>query len=190
MHISHAQHPDDQSISFAHYLFIYVVLFLFWLLLVGNLHLQDVAAGALVALAATLAAGSYLSIFSGIRLEPAAPYHLLRYFGYFWAALISANLDVARRVLSPSLPIRPALVEVRTELQSSLGRLMLANSITLTPGTLSVDLRGDHILVHWIDCPPGTDLEAATRKIAAGFEKHLRGFLKLISPSWNRLHWC
>ncbi|MBU1191748.1 MAG: Na+/H+ antiporter subunit E [Gammaproteobacteria bacterium] len=178
MHTSHAQHHDDETISLPHYFFIYAVLFLFWLLLVGNLRLQEMAAGALVALAVTLAAGPHLSIFSGLRLEAAAPFHLLRYFGYFWAALIRANLDVARRVLSPSLPIRPALVEVRTELKSNLGRLMLANSITLTPGTLSVDLRGDHILVHWIDCPPGTDLEAATREIAAGFEQHLRGFLK------------
>lgn len=164
--------------STAHYLFVYLALFVFWWLLTGSGTLQELGAGALVALVATMAAGPHLKIFSGLRLEPAAPYHLLRYLGYFGVALIRANLDVARRVLSPSLPIRPALVEVRTELQSDLGRLILANSITLTPGTLSVDLRGDHILVHWIDCPPGTDLEAATRTIAAGFEQHLRGFLK------------
>lgn len=177
MHISATNQPND-GMSFSHYLFIYLVLFLFWLLLTGNIHVQELAIGAVVALAATLAAGPHLRIFSGLRLEAAAPYHLLRYFVYFWVALIKANLDVARRVLSPSLPIRPALIEVQTELKSSLGRLMLANSITLTPGTLSVDFHGDHILVHWIDCPPGTDLDAATRKIAAGFEQHLRGFLK------------
>lgn len=174
--------PDAQQsaagMSIAHYLFVYLALFVFWLLLTGSGEPQEITVGALVALVTTLAAGPHLNIFSGIRLEPAAPYHLLRYVGYFCVALVRANLDVARRVLSPSLPIRPALVEVRTALQSNLGRLILANSITLTPGTLSVDLRGDHILVHWIDCPPGTDLEAATRTIAAGFEKHLRGFLK------------
>jgi multicomponent Na+:H+ antiporter subunit E len=41
--------------------------------------------------------------------------------------------------------------------------MLLANSITLTPGTLAVDIRGDRILVHWVDCPPGTDLDRATR---------------------------
>ena len=87
-------------------------------------------------------------------------------------------MDVARRVLSPSLPLRPALVEVRTELHSSLGRLILANSITLTPGTLSVDVREEYLLIHWIDAPPEIDIEGATRKITSRFERHLKGFLK------------
>ena len=55
---------------------------------------------------------------------------------------------------------------------------MLANSITLTPGTLTVDVEGDALLVHWIDCPPGTDIATATQTIASGFERHLRGFLQ------------
>ena len=50
---------------------------------------------------------------------------------------LAANLDLARRVLTPSLPIRPAMVLVSTSLRSDLGRLVLANSITLTPGTLT-----------------------------------------------------
>jgi multicomponent Na+:H+ antiporter subunit E len=56
--------------------------------------------------------------------------------------------------------------------------LLLANSITLTPGTLSVDVQGGRILVHWVDCAPGDDLAAATREIAESFERHIRGFLK------------
>jgi multicomponent Na+:H+ antiporter subunit E len=69
-------------------------------------------------------------------------------------------------------------VEVRTGLESSLGRLLLANSITLTPGTLTVNVRDDRILVHWIDCPPGSDIESATRAIAESFERHMSGFVK------------
>jgi multicomponent Na+:H+ antiporter subunit E len=97
---------------------------------------------------------------------------------HFFRALVVANFDVARRVVSPSLPIRPAVVEVRTGLRSALGRMLLANSITLTPGTLTIDVEGDRLLVHWIDCPPGTDLAQATNAIAAGFERHIKGFLK------------
>jgi multicomponent Na+:H+ antiporter subunit E len=96
----------------------------------------------------------------------------------FFVALTVANFDVARRVLAPSLPIRPAVVEVHTELRSALGRMLLANSITLTPGTLTIDVHGDRLLVHWIDCAPGTDLAAATAAIAAGFERHIKGFLR------------
>jgi multicomponent Na+:H+ antiporter subunit E len=104
--------------------------------------------------------------------------HLALYLIEFTVALLRSNLDVARRVLTPSLPIRPAVVEVETRLKSSLGRMLLANSITLTPGTLSIDIVGDRILVHWIDCPPGTDLAGATREISQSFERHIAGFLR------------
>jgi multicomponent Na+:H+ antiporter subunit E len=70
------------------------------------------------------------------------------------------------------------VVAVHTDLQSDLGRLILANSITLTPGTLSVDILGDIILIHWIDCPPGIDMEQATQAIVGSFERHISGFLK------------
>lgn len=160
------------------YTLAFTLLLLLWLLLVGQLTVDELATGILVAIAATLAAGKRLQILDGIRLHPAAPLHLLGYLLYFLRALVHANIDMARRVISPVIPLRPALVEVRTRLRSPLGRLVLANSITLTPGTLSVDIRDDHIQVHWVDCPPGTDLESATRQIAAGFERHLRGFLE------------
>lgn len=149
-----------------------------WLLLVGKLSLDELVAGIIVAFGVALTAGPHLQILSGIRLHPAAPLHLVLYLAHFSVALVRANLDMARRVLSPVIPLRPELVEVRTRLRSPLGRLMLANSITLTPGTLSVDVRDDLILVHWIDCPPGYDAEAATRRIAADFERHLEGFLE------------
>ena len=68
--------------------------------------------------------------------------------------------------------------QLETRLQSPLGKLLLANSITLTPGTLSVDVQDARILVHWVDCPPGADLSRATRTIAESFERHISGFLK------------
>jgi multicomponent Na+:H+ antiporter subunit E len=168
----------DAAPSFKHFVLAFVVGFLLWLLLVGTLQPQELAAGALVALVASLAAWPRLGVLAGLRLSPAGLVHLLRYLGVFLVALLKANLHMARLVLSPSLPIRPAVVAVRTGLQSPLGRMLLANSITLTPGTLSIEVQEDRILVHWVDCPPGTDLEAATRAIAESFERHIRGFLK------------
>lgn len=88
---------------------------------------------------------------------------------FFWSMLV-ANLDVAYRVLHPRLPIRPGIVRVRTSLKSEAGRTALANSITLTPGTMSVDIRDDGILyIHWINVQ-AEDLEGATRKIVTHFE--------------------
>ncbi len=159
------------------YLVGFAACLLTWILLTGTLALPELVAGILVALVAVLASGDRLALLAGVRLSPMAPFHLVHYLGYFLVQLALSNLDVARRVLSPGLPLNPGLVEVHTGLTSELGRMLLANSITLTPGTLTVDVVEDRLLIHWIDCSPGGDTEAATRVIAAGFEHRIRGFL-------------
>ncbi len=165
-------------LTIGHRILIFVVFLLLWLTLVGSFDTQEMLAGLMVALLVSVISRPHLAIFSAVRLTPAAPLYLIKYLGNFFVALIASNLDMARRVLSPSLPIRPGVVEVRTSLRSPLGRLLLANSITLTPGTLSVDIRGERILVHWVDCDPNVDTESATRTIAAAFERHISGFLQ------------
>lgn len=65
--------------------------------------------------------------------------------------MLRANLDVAMRVINPSLPINPGIVEFKTTLKSDLLKFILANSITLTPGTLTMDVKDDSFFVHWID---------------------------------------
>jgi len=81
-----------------------------------------------------------------------APLELtLRTLGYLpWLALevVKANLDVARRIVHPRLPIRPHLIRVQAGQRTDLGRTIYANSITLTPGTVSVDVQGTTIVVH------------------------------------------
>ena len=93
---------------------------------------------------------------------------------FLWECL-KANLDVAYRVLSPGLPIKPGIVKIRTELKSDAALTFLANSITLTPGTMSVDVDKEQgvLYVHWIDVEV-TDIEAATKQIAGRFEPLLK----------------
>lgn len=155
-----------------------VSLFVIWLLLVGSLDPAEWVAGLLVAGLTALVSAPHLQILDGIKLGAALPWHVLRYLAVFLGALVTANLDMARRVLSPALPIRPGMVEVRTRLRSPLGKLLLANSITLTPGTLSVDVLDDRLQVHWIDVSPGADVEHATDIIVAKFERRLQAFLE------------
>jgi multicomponent Na+:H+ antiporter subunit E len=96
---------------------------------------------------------------------------LLVYIPVFTKALVVANLDVAYRVIHPAMPIRPGIVKVRTALKSREGRTMLANSITLTPGTMTVDITDDGFLyVHWINVRH-EDVEGATRDIVEYFER-------------------
>lgn len=162
----------------SHMLLVFLLGWLAWLLLAGTLAVEEVVAGALVSLLVTLLSGPHLAVYAGVRFTPDAVVHLIAFLAVFLRALVHANIDMARRVLSPSLPIRPAVVEVETQLQSALGKLLLTNAITLTPGTLSIDVEDNRVRVHWVDCPPGLDLHDKTAAIVSDFERHLTGFLK------------
>ncbi len=80
------------------------------------------------------------------------PIHLHSAIVFYWVWLtweiVKANIDVARRVIDPRLPISPNLLRVKATQKTDLGRVSYANSITLTPGTVSVRVEGDLILVH------------------------------------------
>jgi len=73
---------------------------------------------------------------------------LITYIPWLFLEIVKSNLDVARRILSPSLPISPTVVVVPAPQESELKRVIYANSITLTPGTLAMRVRGNAILVH------------------------------------------
>jgi len=149
-------------------LILFVVLFALWMLLVWRGGGQDIAAGLLVAL---FIAAVFGGVFLGEPKRIFAPRRwllFLCYVPYFLYFCIRANLDVAYRVLHPDLPIRPAIVRVRTRLKSDLAKTFLANSITLTPGTLTVDIRGQDFYVHCINVPERA--EEWTRRIVQRFE--------------------
>lgn len=109
---------------------------------------------------------------TSVRLNPKALLFLFVYFWVFLYELMKSNLDVALRVISPTLKINPGIVKVKTRLKSKMGRLLLANSITLTPGTLTVEIVEDTLFIHWIDVS-STDVKVASREIVEGFEKYL-----------------
>ena len=97
-----------------------------------------------------------------------------QYLPVFLWEVLKANIDVAYRVIHPRLPIRPGIVKVKTSLKTDTGLTFLANSITLTPGTMTVDVdRSSGVLyIHWIDVG-ARDVTAATQQIVERFEKIL-----------------
>lgn len=102
-------------------------------------------------------------------------YFFFQYLPIFLWELIKANIDVAYRVLHPKLLINPGIVKVKTSLKSDVALTFLANSITLTPGTMTVDIDKDKgvLYIHWIDVK-AKDVEEATQKIVERFEKILK----------------
>lgn len=151
---------------------LFATMLIFWLLLNGTVAPDVVVIGLVVAGLITFFGGQSLSFLSGYRLSAASAVATLGYLGFFFKELVIANIRMAALVLNPALPVRPAFVKLRTRLTDPVARLLLANSITLTPGTLTVEIRGEWLYVHWVVAET-TDPEAATQAIAAGFEKYL-----------------
>lgn len=85
-----------------------------------------------------------------------APYmtvpQTLAYFCWLFVEIIKANVAVVRQIISPDMEVSPTMTKIPTKDKSDLAKTMLANSITLTPGTVSVDIEEDHILVHALLC--------------------------------------
>jgi len=150
----------------------FATLLFFWILLNGNLALDTLVVGALAALAILYFLRESTSFLNEFRATPQALVASLQYVGYFLKELVKSNIALARIVLAPTLPINPGIVKVRTRLKSKMGRLLLANSITLTPGTLTVEMQGEWLYIHWVNIE-SEDIDAATDRIVAGFEKYL-----------------
>jgi len=150
----------------------FLIAFIFWILLNNTFDPVILALGAGLSLMLSLIFCARCDVFSEIKLTPAAFFYTLVYLGVFLKELIKSNLDVARRVLTPSLPINPGIVEAKTSLKSKMGRMILANSITLTPGTLTIDIVDNILYIHWIDVQ-AEDIEGATQQIVRKFEKYL-----------------
>ncbi len=160
------------------YVVTFVICLLLWLLLTASFAADELISGVIISLVVSIISAPKMKILNGLRLHLGFFLGLLSYLWYFFMALIKANFDLAKRVVSKDMKLHPDVVEIKTTMRSDLGKLFLANSITLTPGTLTVDVVGDSLLVHWIDVPKNSDINTSTRLIVAKFEKYLKGFLK------------
>ena len=85
---------------------------------------------------------------------------LLRYAPWLFGTVIQANFDVARRILHPRLPITPTVIRVPAKQRTAPGRVSYANSITLTPGTISLEVSDDEIEVHALSVDAAEDLQS------------------------------
>lgn len=157
------------------HIILFLLALLIWSFLTWPLDWQHLIVGVLVC--------SFVSFMTGDMFIK-KPHKLRQFSRYIWFLYyiplfiwecIKANIDVAYRVLHPKLPINPGIVKVKTTLKSDAGLTFLANSITLTPGTMSVDLDQENgfLYIHWIDVK-SQDIQKATEIIVKTFEDVLR----------------
>jgi multicomponent Na+:H+ antiporter subunit E len=153
----------------------FVLAFVVWILLAwpfvdGGIDAQVVIAGLVASLLVAILFHDILPKEHHVFISPVRVFWFLAYVPVFFYYVIRANLDVVYRALHPAMPIRPGIVKVKTNLKTDSAITALANSITLTPGTLTVDLTDDgYLYVHWINVK-SDDTEKATQMIAQRFE--------------------
>lgn len=151
---------------------IFIILLGIWLILNNSVEQEILLSGIGISLFLSLILCRHCAIFNDIRLSPKTFVYTIIYLFVFSFELLKANIDIARRVLTPSLPINPGIVKAQTVLKSKMARIILANSITLTPGTLTIDLIDDTLYIHCVHIE-GTDTEKYAQDIVKKFEKYL-----------------
>ncbi|MBR6028978.1 MAG: Na+/H+ antiporter subunit E [Clostridia bacterium] len=138
----------------------FILLFVFWLLLNGRFTVEVAVTGAVISLLIWLLSWRCMGLTP--RKEWALFLRLWKWLGYlaFLAGqVILAGVQVIRLIWSPTLVAEPVLFTVRTRLKTRLGRVSLANSITLTPGTITVSLQDGRLLVHALDTDMAQGIE-------------------------------
>jgi multicomponent Na+:H+ antiporter subunit E len=126
-----------------------VLLLLLWLAASGHYTMMITSFGV-----ASSIGVAFLAWRMRIADKEGVPVHLLPrslwYIPWIVFEVFKANVDVARRILGPRSAVNPKIIEAPTSQHSDLGRVLYANSITLTPGTVSIQVHGDRITVHAI----------------------------------------
>ena len=139
-----------------------LVYFLLWLIFNGRITFEIIIAGALISFMLDVFIRKVFRLnltaknfFMAVKIFP----HIVLYVIVLLVEIIRANFAITKLVLSPQLNAEPCLVKFKTPLKTDAARVVLANSITLTPGTITVSLEGNNLLVH-----------ALNREIADGLE--------------------
>ncbi len=158
------------------FIFTFVVSALLWMGFTFPPSNEEIIIGIIVAFVVSLWGAKYIVELGLYCFSPVKLINAILYIPFLLWEIIKANIQVAIIVLSPRLPIKPAIVQAKTELKSDVGKMTLANSITLTPGTLTIDIIDDTYFIHCVKIDD-TSEEYATETIIKKFERRIRRFL-------------
>ncbi len=163
---------------------IFVLSLITWLLLAlpidivaWEIHWANLIAGIFASLIVALLFDEVFIKEHARAVNPLRYLWFLIYVPVFAYYCILANIDVVYRAIHPDMPIKPGIVKIKTDLTTNSALTALANSITLTPGTLTVDVDFENeeniLYVHWINVKT-TDVDEASEIIAGRFEGLIR----------------
>jgi multicomponent Na+:H+ antiporter subunit E len=153
----------------------FLLLFAFWVVLSGRYGLKNILIGIAAAALVTYLTGDLVyqpgrkkSSMPGVRYILRSTWHLVKYVPWLIWAIIKANIQVAIIIIKPKMPIDPVMLQFKTGIKNKVAQVTLANSITLTPGTITVLLENDTYLVHCLRGDCASDLETAVMQNKVG----------------------
>ena len=164
------------GVRYAFIAVLFLTLFILWLVLSGHFQLKYIVIGAFAAALVTFLTRDlfYPYLYEG-GVRPQNPHAVLleswRFTAYIpWLLwrILTANLQVAYILLHPRLPIDPVLLTFPTRLPRTIARVILGNSITLTPGTVTVDIEDDRLVVHTLKMSLAGELVSAAMQNKIG----------------------
>ena len=163
---------------------VFILCFGFWLALDFSFRPEELAAGAVVSLAVALfSARFFVHENAGWLFHPGRFFSMLGFWLFtFPLEMLKANLDMAKRCFGRCRKVNPGIVKVPSDLTSDYGQAALANAITLTPGTITLDIAEDRdgkawYYIHWIDVQTADPAEAG-EAIKGRLERGIRRFWK------------
>lgn len=168
-----AEPVHEATHSVRNFAYLFFILLIIWLALTSSFSWQELVVGFLISLVLALI------LHKNYRELGLPPFGIKRmvftllYIIVLFKEIVLANIDVAYRVIHPKMPITPGIVLIKTALKQDIAKTILANSITLTPGTFTLDIMGDTLLIHWINVQ-SHETDEATKIIGERFEKYLK----------------
>jgi multicomponent Na+:H+ antiporter subunit E len=137
------------------------LLFAMWLILTSNLYVANILIGLGISFSIALL---YIKLFKDDTFKMISFFWFGAYILVLLKNLIISNFQITKRTLRKDMRLSPAIIAVKTELKSDWKKLLLANSITLTPGTLTIDIKDDILYIHAIEYHEGESKKSLTQE--------------------------
>ena len=133
-----------------------MVLFVFWVLLSASFEWIHLGLGLILSFAVAWSNAGHSSFVPKFRLWS----RMLLYLPWLFYKIVQSSLHLSKLILHPALPIAPQLISVESKLNHHAAVVLLGNSITLTPGTITAEVDRNKLIVHAIDKVSGEDFES------------------------------
>jgi multicomponent Na+:H+ antiporter subunit E len=145
----------------------FILLFLVWIGLTNSLEIEELIVGAVVA----FVVAKFFTKDDNMDFKKLVITYI-KFTPIFLKKLVESNIEVAKIVLNPKLPINTGIVKLKTELTSDHDKLLLANAITLTPGTITLELDNSDLYVHLLNVD-SLDREVLQKEVVDALERSL-----------------